>query len=755
MKVTAPEILSYADRLSVFPGEDIEFKVSCLSPGECEATVVRLRHGDRNPAGPGYKEREIVALPPFPARSQKIDLGSFVRVDDERGLLLAAGSFSVHAFIYPTTPERADQVVLGRWSEETGGRALALGPDGIELWVGDGETKARVATGTPLYGSCWYSVAATFDADSGAAFVSCVPLANSTNGLLGAAVTIPGAGEAEASLAPGAARPDLPFAIAASTGPEGSFEQHYNGKVERPAVWERALSREELAGLARDSAGRPAEGLVASWDFAANVEGGSLATDLVVDRGPHGLDGSCCNGPARGMTGFDWRGEEFSYVHAPEQYGAIHFHDDDLENCGWETDLTWRVPDDLPSGIYALKVDHHGATDRLPFFVPPPRGKATADLLLVIPTASYLAYANERMLMWSPVAQAMMGTPVLEAADVHFHERTLLGLSLYDPHSDGSGCHLSSALRPIVNLRPDKRTAMDAPWQFPADLHLVDWLEEKGLAFDVVTDLELHREGAELLGRYRAVVTGTHPEYVSEEILDAWEGYLADGGRGIYLGGNGFYWVTNFHPSKPFQIEVRRGETGTRAWEALPGELHLQTNGRRGGLWRWRGRAPQKLFGVGFATEGFDRGSYYLAGLDIDDPQARFVFDGVDPKERIGDCGLAGGGAAGLELDRYDLALGTPPNASLLAYSTEHSDHFLRVVEELGGNMISTGGTTDYQARGDLVFFPTQEGGGVFSAGSIAWCGSLSEDGYENSVSRITENVLRRFLDPAPLPDAE
>jgi N,N-dimethylformamidase len=40
----------------------------------------------------------------------------------------------------------------------------------------------------------------------------------------------------------------------------------------------------------------------------------------------------------------------------------------------------------------------------------------------------------------------------------------------------------------------------------------------------------------------------------------------------------------------------------------------------------------------------------------------------------------------------------------------------------------------------------------VFSTGSIAWCESLSHNGYDNNVSRITANVLRHFLDPAPLP---
>ena len=44
------------------------------------------------------------------------------------------------------------------------------------------------------------------------------------------------------------------------------------------------------------------------------------------------------------------------------------------------------------------------------------------------------------------------------------------------------------------------------------------------------------------------MLTGTHPEYYSARMLDAWEDYLAPGGRVMYMGGNGFYWVICYHP---------------------------------------------------------------------------------------------------------------------------------------------------------------------------------------------------------------
>jgi len=48
----------------------------------------------------------------------------------------------------------------------------------------------------------------------------------------------------------------------------------------------------------------------------------------------------------------------------------------------------------------------------------------------------------------------------------------------------------------------------------------------------------------------------------------------------------------------------------------------------------------------------------------------------------------------------------------------------------------------------DVVYFEAPQGGAVFAVGSITWCGCLSQDNYNNNVSRMTENVLRRFLLP-------
>jgi N,N-dimethylformamidase len=579
-----------------------------------------------------------------------------------------------------------------------------------------------------------------------------VPTLTSVNSLWSPAIGLASATAGNGAGAPEPGRPEVPTTLGAcSDSRTGATSGHLNGKLDSPAVLGRALDEAAAAALARGE--RLADGLLARWDFAAEIGPEGVPSDRCTDAGPNGWHGRCRGAPYRAMTGWNWTGQEENYRHAPGEYGAIHFTDDALEDAGWNTDVRLEVPNDLRSGVYALRVTLGEHVDRIPFWVLPPPGTATARVLLLFPTASYMAYANDHIVPEVPVAQSIIGhTSVMAAADLHLLEHPEYGLSTYDHHLDGSGVAHSTRLRPIITMRPDFRHTTGSLWQFPADLHIVDWLTGVGVEFDVATDEELDREGADLLRRYQVVLTGTHPEYYSARMLDAWESYLGGGGRAMYLGANGFYWVISYHPDKPHLIEVRKGEAGCRAWQARPGELHMAFTPERGGLWRNRGRAPQKLFGVGFTTEGMDRSSPYVTLTDFRDERAAFITAGCEGAELIGDHGLIGGGAAGHECDRYDLTLGTPPHALLLATSAgRHSDNYPLVAEDIYFPFDGMGGTDNFQVRADLVYFTTANGGAVFSTASIAWAGSLAHNDYDNDVSRITRNVLERFADPAPI----
>ena len=54
-------LIGYADRLSVRPGETIDFKVSSQGPAPFEASLVRIVCADPNPAGPGIQEVRLAA----------------------------------------------------------------------------------------------------------------------------------------------------------------------------------------------------------------------------------------------------------------------------------------------------------------------------------------------------------------------------------------------------------------------------------------------------------------------------------------------------------------------------------------------------------------------------------------------------------------------------------------------------------------------------------------------------------------------
>jgi N,N-dimethylformamidase len=338
--------------------------------------------------------------------------------------------------------------------------------------------------------------------------------------------------------------------------------------------------------------------------------------------------------------------------------------------------------------------------------------------------------------------------PLTQPLETWFDEHPELAMSLYDFHTDGSGCCYSSRLRPVPSMRPTFRWALVGGLRhFAADLYLEDWLEAKGFAHDVFTDEDLHHDGLALLSSYKVVVTGTHPEYWTTPMMDALEAYLARGGKLMYLGGNGFYWVTSLDRERPHICEVRRGITGTRAWESAPGESYTSTTSEIGGLWRHRGRAPNRVAGVGFTAQGWDgRAPGYTRQAGSFDPRAAFIFEGVGKDEVIGDFGLGLGGAAGDELDRVDTALGTPPQTLVLATSSGHSDTILPVVEDYNGVILPLMRREQWDVRSDVVYADLDGGGAFFSVGSISWCSSLPHNGYANNVSRVTENVLRAFM---------
>ncbi len=736
-------ILGYSDKFSVAPNQPIAFKISSENTASFALQVVRLIHGDANPAGPGYKDELIEAAVNgiYPGRRQSITSGSYAAVP-AHPVLSKLEDLTFQAFIYPTTPGKTGQVIASLWDEtRQAGFYLALdGVNGLSLTIGDGVGVAEtIALGRPVLSGQWYAVAVSFAAATGVVTMLQLPLhhqpRNQDAAHRSAILTKRGVGAPIA---------EFIFAARDAAGKTG----FYNGKIDAPRLLSEALDEAGLAALCQAGiAAAPLGQIVAAWDFSEDISGTSFK-----DTSSNGLDGRIYQLPARAVTGHNWDGSVFRWQDAPCQYGAIHFHDDDIYDAGWETDAIWQVPADLKSGLYAARLTVEGDEDYIPFVVTPSQERAAAPVLLILPSASYLAYANEHLAFDADLAERVHDmVPVFTPADIFLSEHREYGGSLYDRHSDNSGIYYSSRLRPILNMRPKYQSWLggsgSALWQLNADTHLTGWLEQSGLEYDCISDDDLHENGAAILARYRCVVTGTHPEYVSTAMQDHLASFQANGGRLVYLGGNGFYWRIAYHATLPGVVEVRRCEVGN-GWITPPGEAFHSFNGEYGGLWRRLGRAPQVPTGVGFVAQGFDISSYYRRLPASKDPRAAFIFDGVGEAELIGDFGLIGGGAAGLELDCADVSLGTPAHALILAHSEAHTGNYLPTVETLLINYPGQSAEYSPTVRADMVFFETPSGGAVFSVGSIAWAGSLSHNHYRNNVSAITANVIRRFISP-------
>ena len=732
-------IAGYTDVLSAAPGERVAFKVSCEDGSAAfRATLVRLLSTDDHPDGTPLIERTVDSPVnrSYPARRQPIHTGSYVEIV-RSAALLGLRSLTVQAMVWPTTPARPGQTLVATWSDhDATGFALEIGPDGAALRLGDPERGAhRVSTGVALAERVWCLVAARYDADTGAVAV----LQSSRDPFTPVVFT---EGRAAPDLAP-AGGGALLMAAHRGAGPRAT-EGHFNGRLDAVRLSRRALPDDRIEALCAAVAPPASESgaLVGFWDFARDI-----TTDRVSDLSAASHHGFVRQLPTRGVRGWRWSGAAGGWKTAPHEYSAIHFHHDDLHDAAWHTDFVWEIPAATPSGLYAARLESEATPDAEPewvvVFVRPPRDRATAPIAFLASTATYLAYSHYRTMNCGSYYEAHHGmVQEVRPFDLFLNEHPEYGESVYFSHADDSAVGFSTRLKPILNMRP-----LTHLWAFAGDGSILAWLDHIGQPVDVITDEDLHAEGVDLLQHYRTVLTGCHPEYSTREMFDALEAFTHSGGRLMYLGGNGFYWRVAFSSVWPGAMECRRARTGVGSWI---GEIDMAFTGEPSHLWRHEDRTPNRLVGTGFTAQGFDLGRPFHRTSESFDPRVAFMFEGIGAHEPIGDFGTAQGGAAGQELDRYDPALGSPRHALVVAVSDDHTDNMLVSTEDMRAVTLMLGGTESPLVRADMTFFETPGGGAVFSASSISWPASLPCFGFDNNVARLTGNVLRRFLDPAP-----
>lgn len=726
------KIFGYTDRWTVRPGERIGLHVHSESP-RYDSTVVRL-HGplDEHDQS-GAEEIDGTLEQRDDGRPQQSDTGSFAVLPLPHDWLAGTG-FTVALRFLPSTPRLGrDQTVLA--SQDREGRVrfgLVVRGDGRLVARLDGEPGSEAVSRAVLAPRCWYQVAVVFDSAAQRLDLHL----RSVDAGWGAAVASTSSVRAGAGCRDAVASTTLAGVRRPDTSGSPRADRHVNGKIENPAFWTRALTPDELDS--DDLVENPdRDGLVAAYDFGRAISG-----TTVHDRSGSERHGVLHQAPQRGVTGSRWDGTIGDFRICGQHYAAVHFHDDDLEDAGWPAARSWTVPQ-LAPGAYAFRLRTGDDIDHVPFFVHTGR---RAPVLFLAPTLTYLAYANEHLHAAGGNRQFMAHEPRLSRYERHVLDHADVGKSAYDLHDDGSGVAYSSRLRPVLNFRPYRHNWLAGNVRhLGADLFLLDWLDHIGIGHEVATDEDLHHEGQTLLDRHRVIVTGSHPEYWTRPMQEALHGYLGSGGRLMYLGGNGFYWVTSVFGDRPHMIEIRRANNGARSWDSPPGEGTHSATAQPGGLWAFHGYPPHAGLGIGMAAQGWGPASAYRRLPDSYDDRAAFVFDGIDTDELIGGFGYALGGAAGDEVDRYAPELGSPSRTLRLATSVGLDDRYQLTQEELLITAPGQGGSSNEKVRADMTLLETDGGGAVFSVGSICWAGSLAWNGYDNNVARISENVVRHF----------
>ncbi len=701
------DITGYCEPWSLRAGEEITLFSSSHSPGPAKLSLVRIHCGDPTSYGPGFSVEEIAS--DLPSRVELADQllrpGSYATIDLQG--LCATEQVELSFSVLATRPQEPQTLA---WLETSKGHLAIVLDSG--LICADLLGTLTPLRSQPLANRRWYELTFSVDIVLGqcTATVETKPSASPARDLLES--------ECEPMVfdVPAGNR-DFVRLIFGGT-PTGGF---FDGRNGHPKL--------------------RADNTMLEWDFSKE-----MASTRMIEVSGNKRHGTLHQLPARGVTGPTWDNSHQRWTDEPSHWNAVHFHKDDLYDAAWAPTAVLRLPTGLPSGIYAFRVmsergDGSVQEDNVPFFVRPAEGAPTADVALLMSSATYIAYANHRMLFEG--ADFIPRKNRLRPEHEYVRNHPEVGRSMYEKHSDGSGVMFSSRRRPVLHLRP----GADG-WNFTPDTDINAFLGHVGVAHDIIGDEDLHQDGFTALAPYRVIVTGSHPEYWSTAMLDGLEEWQRSGGRLIYLGGNGFYWRVAFSDDWPGAMELRRAEDGVRNWQTAAGENYHAFTGEYGGMWRRNGRAPNELVGVGFAAQGFGKAIHYDVNPASRTSRAAWIWDGVtDDEGRIGTSGL-GGGAAGQELDRYDTRLGSPEHAVVLASATNFGPDMIRTKEEFAGSVDYP--TPDPYVRADIVFFETPAGGAVFSVGSISWFGALARNGFDNDIANMTANVVRRFADPEP-----
>lgn len=374
------EIIGYADPWIVSPGDNVDIKVSCTEAKYTYRTV-RIIQGYEGDKSPRKRVEEIAATPQGSreGRFQIAHTGSYGTVKDV-GLSSADEGLRISTYAQPwLIPCAHTQTLVSTLdaANKTGLDIVLNGEGQVEFWVGIGTAVQVVPTGFTPTRKRWVKIDLTVAGAQLETVVtpqsrgtepaakptlltvelkSQVKLASQTPLLVAAGRSAAPGDATEMGIRPNkdnAGRVDSLEFYASRTGSvEDIPTNKYNGRLD-------SLELRTTGANAR---------VLAKYDFGIQI-----SSDSIIDVSSNKRHGDLINAPSRAMKGYDWDGSETDWTKAKYGYGAIHFHEDDLDNAAWDTDFTIQIPADARSGVYGveLRSENDDVRETVVFYVRP------------------------------------------------------------------------------------------------------------------------------------------------------------------------------------------------------------------------------------------------------------------------------------------------------------------------------------------------------------------------------------------------
>ena len=151
------KLTGYSSSVFVRPGESLGFHVHSESPN-VDVQLVRLLHGDENPRGPGFQEREISSSIDgrHAAGPQEIFRGSFAELETPLRLI-ERDDFEIDLWIWPTRPSIGRQGIIS-WRAPECPEGLCLALDETGRVIAQSGTREVVRARQPLAGRAWVRI---------------------------------------------------------------------------------------------------------------------------------------------------------------------------------------------------------------------------------------------------------------------------------------------------------------------------------------------------------------------------------------------------------------------------------------------------------------------------------------------------------------------------------------------------------------------------------------------------------------------